>query len=220
MATPGAIDEDKPLLAQLAHLSPAQYQDWLHRTSRAKARFFASDSLEALTHVKWWVVPLVWLPLAGLLAWRASASLPFITFAVVVITGVALWQLIEYSIHRFLFHAMPASPLTIVAHFLMHGNHHKCPCDIDRLVFPPLPACLPASVIYGTLRAFLSQACASGVFAGVLVGYVAYDCMHYLMHSGRLRGRLRTRHIHHHFDDNVAYGISSPLLDVLLRTNR
>ncbi|KAL4856596.1 Dihydroceramide fatty acyl 2-hydroxylase FAH2 [Chlorella vulgaris] len=119
MATPGAIDEDKPLLAQLAHLSPAQYQDWLHRTSRAKARFFASDSLEALTHVKWFV-----------------------------------------------------------------------------------------------------PACASGVFAGVLVGYVAYDCMHYLMHSGRLRGRLRTRHIHHHFDDNVAYGISSPLLDVLLRTNR
>ncbi|KAL4856597.1 Dihydroceramide fatty acyl 2-hydroxylase FAH2 [Chlorella vulgaris] len=201
MATPGAIDEDKPLLAQLAHLSPAQYQDWLHRTSRAKARFFASDSLEALTHVKWFVP-------VGCLVFM------------VVITGVALWQLIEYSIHRFLFHAMPASPLTIVAHFLMHGNHHKCPCDIDRLVFPPLPACLPASVIYGTLRAFLSQACASGVFAGVLVGYVAYDCMHYLMHSGRLRGRLRTRHIHHHFDDNVAYGISSPLLDVLLRTNR
>jgi hypothetical protein len=41
-----------------------------------------------------------------------------------------------------------------------------------------------------------------------------------VMCSGRLRGRLRTRHIHHHFDGNVAYGISSPLLDVLLRTNR
>lgn len=36
-------------------------------------------------------------------------------------------------------------------------NHHKYPSDIDRLVFPPLPACLPASIIYGTLRACLPQ---------------------------------------------------------------
>lgn len=38
-------------------------------------------------------------------------------------------------------------------------NHHKYPSDIDRLVFPPLPACLPASIIYGTLRACLPQVC-------------------------------------------------------------
>ena len=36
-------------------------------------------------------------------------------------------------------------------------NHHKYPSDIDRLVFPPLPACLPAAIIYGTLRACLPQ---------------------------------------------------------------
>jgi len=28
----------------------------------------------------------------------------------------------------------------------------------------------------------MSQACADSVFSGVLLGYVAYDCMHYLMH--------------------------------------
>lgn len=36
-------------------------------------------------------------------------------------------------------------------------NHHKYPSDIERLVFPPLPACLPASAIYGTLQACLPQ---------------------------------------------------------------
>ena len=39
--------------AQLAHLSAAEYQGWLLRTSRGKARFFKSDRLEALTKVKW-----------------------------------------------------------------------------------------------------------------------------------------------------------------------
>ena len=39
---------------QLARLSPAEYQAWLLRTSRGKARFFASDGLEAVTKVKWY----------------------------------------------------------------------------------------------------------------------------------------------------------------------
>ena len=37
------------------------------------------------------------------------------------------------------------------------SNHHKFPSDVDRLVFPPLPACLPASVIYGALRCCLPR---------------------------------------------------------------
>ena len=32
------------------------------------------------------------------------------------------------------------------------------------------------------LLLFYVQAFAAGVFSGVLAGYVAYDCMHYLMH--------------------------------------
>lgn len=215
------IDESRPLLKQLAHLQPDQYQAWLLRTSRGKARFFESDALEAVTAVKWWVVPLLWLPVAALLAVRASAVLPLRSLAALAAAGMLLWQLIEYSLHRWLFHAAPSSPHMILVHFLMHGNHHKYPSDIDRLVFPPLPACLPASIIYGTLRACLPQALAAAVFSGVLVGYVAYDCMHYLMHSGHLRGRLRTRHMHHHYaDDTVAYGISSPLFDILLGTQQ
>lgn len=134
--------------------------------------------------------------------------LPLRPLAALVAAGVLLWQLIEYSLHRWLFHAVPANASMILVHFLMHGcawaradrhdrchrlvhharvpwnarglglrlilagtehhhpsptprlhcrNHHKYPSDIDRLVFPPLPACLPASIIYGTLRACLPQ---------------------------------------------------------------
>ncbi|KAI7838789.1 hypothetical protein COHA_007404 [Chlorella ohadii] len=214
------IDDTQPLLKQLGHLDAAGYQAWMMRTSRGQARFFESSRLEAVTKVKWWVVPLLWLPVAALLARRAlRTGLLCGPVAALASGGVLLWQLIEYSMHRWLFHVVPSSRPAILAHFLMHGNHHKFPSDVDRLVFPPLPACLPASLIYGALRCCLPRAAADAVFSGVLLGYVAYDCMHYLMHSGHLRGSLRARHMHHHFaDDTVAYGISSALWDMVFGT--
>lgn len=39
----------------------------------------------------------------------------------------------------------------------LRSNHHKYPQDGERLVFPPLPACLPAAVIYGSLCACLPR---------------------------------------------------------------
>ena len=57
------------------------------------------------------------------------------------------------------------------------------------------------------------------LFAGVLLGYVAYDVRHYLMHSGRLGGRLKAAHMHHHYKDpSAGFGISSALYDILFRT--
>ena len=64
-----------------------------------------------------------------------------------------------------------------------------------------------------------AQAAADAAFAGVLAAYVSYDVAHWAMHSGRLRGPLRARHMHHHFaDGGTAYGISSPLWDAVFRT--
>lgn len=66
-------------------------------------------------------MPLLWLPLAAMLAWRSASTLPLDSVACAVASGMLVWQLIEYSLHRWLFHAVPGSPLTIVTHFLMHG---------------------------------------------------------------------------------------------------
>lgn len=44
-----------------------------------------------------------------------------------VVLGFFIWPLIEYSIHRWLFHLDPPgdSPLLITLHFTIHGLHHK-----------------------------------------------------------------------------------------------
>ncbi len=136
-------------------------------------------------------------------------------------------QALEYSIHRFLFHARSTSYWGITLHFLFHGCHHKFPMDAERLVFPPVPAVPIVAAVYGTLRLLLLPLTALGVMAGVLLGYVAYDCLHYgIHHNGpRLAGwpllrELCVRHNHHHYKDHDAgYGISSVAFDVLLRTS-
>lgn len=63
------------------------------------------------------------------------------------------------------------------------------------------------------------QAAAWAMFGGILLGYVTYDTMHYLMHSGQLGGPLRSAHMHHHYIcDTEGYGISSPLFDWVFHT--
>ncbi len=59
------------------------------------------------------------------------------------------------------------------------------------------------------------------MFTGVLIGYLSYDCIHYALHHGQLKhgwmGRLKQRHLDHHFrHPEATFGISSGVFDVLL----
>ncbi len=68
-----------------------------------------------------------------------------------------------------------------------------------------------------------AQALAPAAFAGVLGGYLAYDCVHYALHHAAGRrgwlGALRRAHLDHHFRrPGAGFGISSGLFDALLAT--
>lgn len=214
-----AIDENKPLLRQVSSLGSG-YMDWVHRPISGQPRFFESDWAEAVTKVQWWVVPLVWLPLVAYSFFLAGASET--RRAVIVcmaVVGLIAWQLMEYSLHRFLFHKSPNNSVGIFLHFLLHGCHHKYPMDTERLVFPPIPASWVIGAVYGTLHMVAPTPVALAIFGGMLLGYVSYDCLHYFMHSGLLGGPLKASHMRHHYMNPTAgYGISSPLFDWMLGT--
>lgn len=65
---------------------------------------------QLLTRTKWWVIPLVWLPVV---CWFVSTSiqrgLTPTQAASAVAGGVFIWTLIEYTLHRFLFHMKTTS---------------------------------------------------------------------------------------------------------------
>ncbi len=103
-------------------------------------------------------MPLLWLPLVVYTFCRAlHTTLPLAAAVLLAATGVVAWGLVEYCIHRFVFHAQPRSSWAIFLHFLFHGCHHKYPMDVERLVFPPIPASWVVYLFYSLLHAALPK---------------------------------------------------------------
>ncbi|PIA37819.1 hypothetical protein AQUCO_03000389v1 [Aquilegia coerulea] len=158
VAQPFTVDLNKPLVFQVGHLGES-YQEWVHQpiVSKEGPRFFASEFWEFLTLTHWWAIPTIWLPVvcwAISLSFQKGHTLP--QLALLVVGGLIIWTLMEYTLHRFLFHIDTKSYWGNTAHYLLHGCHHKHPMDGLRLVFPPAATailCFPVS----SLRLFISH---------------------------------------------------------------
>ncbi|EFN56100.1 hypothetical protein CHLNCDRAFT_144683 [Chlorella variabilis] len=219
------VDERAPLLPQVVKLAPEAYLEWVAAPSTGHPVMFANPVVERLTCTQWYVVPLLWLPVAAAFMWRgvATGGLSLGLLPASFVAGVLIWQLMEYSIHRFLFHFDPKTPRGIEWHFMLHGHHHKYPMDFDRLVFPPGIAALVIAVFYVLLHQLLPVSWACSLLGGGVAGYVLYDTTHWALHSGRadwLVGHvLKSSHMDHHYvDETVGYGISSTLYDHVFST--
>ena len=91
------------------------------------------------------------------------------------------------------------------------------------IVMPPA-ASLPLSALFlGLFVLILGTPTAFPIFAGFMLGYLAYDYTHFHLHHRAPRSssgkRLRENHMRHHFQDHrYGYGVSSPLWDIVFRT--
>lgn len=88
---------------------------------------------------------------------------PESVFIGLFVLGMLIWTLVEYLIHRFLFHMKPPSNshYLIMLHFVMHGQHHKVsragptlgPSTCSHLSktprLPPAPRSLPENPVLG-----------------------------------------------------------------------
>lgn len=145
--------------------------------------------------------------------------------AVLFVLGVLLWTLAEYLLHRFPFHRVVRPPRPKLPAFFMHGYHHEFPNDPMRLV-APISASWPLGLLtWVVLRLAMGPDLVWPLFAGLAVGYVGYDWIHYYTHHFRPKTRvgkfLRRYHMEHHYrDPGSHFGISSPLWDYVFRTVR
>ncbi len=233
--THATVDLDAPLLPQVGALGDA-YDAWVHRSIRPQGslRIFRSPWLEMFSHVQWWIVPLIWVPIL-IACWVLAAAWQGVSLGTVFglsVVGLLSWTLLEYVLHRWVFHFRPTSSLGRRVHFLAHGIHHLDPWDATRLVMPPLAAAGIAVPVFLTIygvSALLAPTWALGaalaVFGGLLVGYVIYDLTHYYTHHVRPKSawgkRLKAWHLaHHHKWPNRLYGVSLPFWDIVFRTGR
>lgn len=139
------IDLNKPMLMQVwnSGFKKEFYLEQVHRPRHYKGGDSAplfGNFLEPLSKTPWYVVPIVWLPCITAGAYRAWLEIGTVMWAQCFVLGLCIWTLVEYGMHRFLFHVddyMPDHPAALTLHFLLHGVHHYLPMDRLRLVMPP-----------------------------------------------------------------------------------
>jgi len=104
------LDLSRPLFPQIwfGGFSKAFYLDQVHRPRHYKGGQSAplfGNFLEPLTKTPWWIIPMLWLPPMAYGVYFASAGFSSSLFqALFWALGVFIWTLIEYLMHRFLFH--------------------------------------------------------------------------------------------------------------------
>lgn len=227
------VDWDKPMLSQVADLGE-KYNEWVIMPVDRKLRLFESPFLESLTITPWYIVPIVWIPIIAYFIYvginryveLTKDISPTVPSLVSIASGVLIWTLLEYSLHRWIFHMKISgkSRALIYVHFAIHGLHHKVPFDPRRLVFPPLPAAVIAYALYKLISLLLPDSTQLLVLAGGLLGYLIYDMIHFYLHYGAPKENsylysLKRYHNQHHFEhhDN-GFGISSMMWDKVFGT--
>jgi sterol desaturase/sphingolipid hydroxylase (fatty acid hydroxylase superfamily) len=153
---------------------------------------------------------------AMLLAFRNLIPLHPIIWAAVYIVGLVGWTLIEYLLHRALFHHAP-----ILSR--IHELHHKSPQD---LIGTPawLSALIGLILVAGPLCVMLGFSLGIAATTGIATGYLWYVFVHYATHHWRPRRnsylyRARLRHAcHHHLSHSGNFGVTTSAWDHVFGT--
>jgi 4-hydroxysphinganine ceramide fatty acyl 2-hydroxylase len=103
------LDLNRPLLMQIWNggFSKEFYLEQIHRPRHYKGGQSAplfGNFLEPLSKTAWWVIPLVWLPAVAYGTYTASQELPIYQLIPYWLFGTFFWTIIEYFMHRFIFH--------------------------------------------------------------------------------------------------------------------
>ena len=162
---------------------------------------------------------------ALLLATAARGDGPSkISIFILLVLGFLSWGLLEYILHRFVFHleAIPVFGHTFVN--ASHLAHHENPKATDNL-FASLKLSVPIATVYWLLaRAVLGTwVAASYLFIGLVAGYFCYEWLHFQAHHGRSRlpllRYLKKYHLLHHYrTPDRRFGVTSPVFDLLFGT--
>lgn len=138
-------------------------------------------------------------------------------FVLLALLGAFYWTLLEYLLHRFAFHGHPK---------LLGRRHFKHHADmtVRTWTIAPPRSFLGGAALHGVVF-WLALGAGHGLalFSGFLVGYLAYEVVHYRIHFAEPRtawGRaLREHHmLHHDVNPFSRYGVSTAFWDRVFGT--
>ncbi len=189
-------------------------------------RMFDSDFLEFFSKVHFTVPLYIYVPVIAYFMYRSIAvlDLTFETIAALIMLGLFVWTITEYTLHRFIFHFNFKSEFGKKIHFIFHGVHHDYPNDTRRLVMPPSVSVPLAVLFYFIFDVILGSVLVAPFFIGFIVGYLFYDLTHYAIHHYNMHNKfwliIKNHHMRHHYQNpDKGYGVSSPVWDKIIGTD-
>ncbi len=192
----------------------------------ATVRMFKSDLMEALSKVHPAVPIIIYFPVISYFLFKSIMELDisFINIVTLILLGISIWTITEYTLHRFIFHFKFKSKIGEKLHFIFHGVHHDYPNDSRRLVMPPSVSIPLAVLFYYLFLSALGPVLIFPFFIGFLTGYLFYDMTHFAIHHYNMHNKfwllLKKHHMRHHYQDPTkGFGVSSPVWDKVIGTD-
>ncbi len=191
--------------------------------NEGQGQIFKNPMLEALTKVSFGlaftVYPIIALSLLSLNIW--FGYVPVLLIISAFFGGILFWTFFEYVVHRYVFHIVGESPRTKRFRYVAHGIHHDYPRDAERLIMPPAPWAIIVSALFGLFYLIMGPLAFS--FApGFIIGHLLYVYVHYKIHTDNppkvLQKQLKHHALHHYKYPNKAFGVSTPLWDLIFGT--
>lgn len=191
---------------------------------KGSPQLFKNPLLERLTHTHIAAPLVIFGVIAAVLIYYGIFEKGFEVplMLLLFLSGLFFFTLVEYLMHRYLYHIPATTPRRKKISYTMHGVHHDYPKDKSRLAMPPVLSLLIATVLFVLYRAVLGDL-VFGFLSGFLVGYAGYLAIHYSVHAFKVPGnflKILWHHhsIHHYREPDRAFGVSSPLWDHIFRT--
>ncbi|MBC7447552.1 MAG: sterol desaturase family protein [Hymenobacteraceae bacterium] len=191
---------------------------------KGSAQLFQNPTLERLTHTHIALPVSIFLLTAAVsLYYGFTRGFLVGASALGLFTGGLLsFTLIEYCVHRYLFHMAASTERRTKIQYTMHGVHHEYPKDKTRLAMPPIISVFVVSLLFFIFR-FVFGTAAFGVLAGFVFGYALYLFVHYAIHAyappkNFLKFWWHHHAQHHYRQDEVAFGVSTTLWDHVIGT--
>lgn len=141
-----------------------------------------------------------------------------------LVLGALVYAFAEYVVHRYLLHEFPK---LVPALYRGHVEHHKHPQELKYLFSPVYyDVLIYSAYIPMVWLVFRQFSVVVAVVTGSLLFQLYYQWMHYAAHRPiaprTAWGRwMKKKHLLHHYKEEHAwYGVSHPVLDYALGTNK
>lgn len=192
--------------------------------NNGSVRMFDNPVLERMsrTHISIPIILFLSIGAVSLYYAIATTEIRLGTGLLVTIVGLFAFTLLEYMMHKHVFHMEPDTDLKDKIQYSTHGVHHDYPRDKDRLAMPLVISALYAVIFYVVFTLVMGDY-ALYFLPGFLIGYSLYLGVHFIVHAYQppknfLKVLWVNHAIHHYKDPDVAFGVSSPLWDIILGT--